>query len=94
MCEMLGTTPVEEEIPIEYDDLPIEVQEVLGVYKLLKDDFEYVNGNYLGKSLVGIKDIFDLCNIPESQRLFTLELIFLLDSLRAEEYARQKPTSK
>ena len=35
MCNQLGTEPLEHEIPVELDDLPLEVQQALLVYRLL-----------------------------------------------------------
>ena len=35
MCEMLGSQPVDSEIPVELDDFPVEVQQAFLVYKQL-----------------------------------------------------------
>jgi hypothetical protein len=90
MCEMLGTEPVDSEIPVEYEDFPIEIQEVFQVYKLLQDNWDYFNGTYIGKSLHSIKDILKICNVPEDQSIFFIETIALLDSFRREEYAQHR----
>ncbi len=94
MCEMLGSEPIDSEIPVELDDLPIEVQESITVYRLLKDEWDFVNGNYLGKSLLGLQDIFNICKIADGDRMFTLEIINLLDSIRSEHYASKKTSKK
>ena len=31
MCEALGNDPVESEIPVELDDFPLEIQELLNM---------------------------------------------------------------
>ena len=49
MCEMMGTTPIEDEIPIELEDFPDTIQTALAVYSFLRDDWDSVNGEYLGK---------------------------------------------
>ena len=60
MCEQLGEEPVEENIPVEYDDLSVDVQQALATYNLLRDEWEGFNGLYLGKSLIGISEIFEI----------------------------------
>lgn len=93
MCEMLNTDPIDSEIPVDYEDFPIEIQEVFQVYSLLQDNWDYVNGAYIGKSLYGIRDILDICGISDSQALFFIQTIALLDSFRREEYAIQRKAS-
>lgn len=83
MCRQLGTEPIEEEIPVEIDDLPLEVQQALLVYRMLKDDWEGFNGLYLGKSLVGLIEILNFVEIEQSERKLILTLIQLIDSIRS-----------
>lgn len=83
MCRQLGTEPIEEEIPVEIDDLPLEVQQALLVYRMLKDDWEGFNGLYLGKSLVGLIEILNFVEIEQSDRKLILTLIQLIDSIRS-----------
>jgi hypothetical protein len=51
MCEMLGSEPLEDEIPIEIDDFPGLVQEALHLYSYLSDIWEGMSGTYMGKDL-------------------------------------------
>lgn len=91
MCEMLGSEPVEEEIPVEYDDLLVDVQEALNIYHKLKDEWDTMNGTYLGKSYAGINDIFDILEVPLEDRKTIFNLIGMIDRHRSEAIAANKP---
>jgi hypothetical protein len=90
MCENLGSEPVEEEIPVEFDDFPLEVQTALSIYKILRDEWEFVGGNYLGKNINGIFEVFDAYDIEPCDKRFYLELIHMIDSVRIDEIRKQK----
>jgi len=92
MCEALGTTPIESEIPVEYDDFSLEIQEVLEIYRLLKDDWDTMNGNYLGKSFLGILDIFTIMEVDPADRKIYLSLLHMIDSIRSAEIKKLKPS--
>ena len=49
MCDMLGSEPIEEEIPLELDDFPELVQQAFVIYGMLSDIWEGMSGSYLGK---------------------------------------------
>ena len=91
MCEALGTAPVEEEIPIELEDFSPEAQELIEIYGMLRDDWDGMNGVYLGKSFVGISEIFDMMNIEKVDRKFYFSLLKSFDSIRQEEIQKLKP---
>ena len=93
MCEALGSTPIESEVPIEFDDLFIQVQHALLVYNTLRDDWDHINGTYLGKQLVGIWDIFTIHEIPANEQKDLLNIINLLDKARIK-LANNKPANK
>lgn len=91
MCEALGTEPLEEEIPIEIVDFPLEIQEVLEIYRMLRDDWDMVNGNYMGKQFSGISELFDIMEVNTLDRKLYLTLLHTVDSIRADEIRKQKP---
>lgn len=91
MCEALGSDPVEEEIPVDYEDLFIDVQEALSIYHKLKDDWDTVNGNYLGKSYAGILDILTILEVPVEDRKTVYDLIGIIDKHRSKAIADSKP---
>lgn len=92
MCDMLGEAVIEENIPVEYVDLPIEVQHAMSVYNLLKDEWDGFNGIYMGKSLIGITEILELSGVEIPDRQFIVMLVKLIDRIRQEETnKKQKP---
>ena len=95
MCEMLGSEPLAEEIPVEYEDLLVDVQEAMGIYSKLRDEWDTMNGVYLGKSYSGILDIFEILGVLPEDRKTVFNLIAMIDSIRSAVLAENKPkTSK
>lgn len=90
MCEMLGNDPVESEVPVEFDDFPLEVQQAFNVYRMLRDEWDTMNGNYLGKSLIGIKDVLEATEIEQSDQKFIIMLIRMIDNVRSDEINNKK----
>lgn len=96
MCTELGTEPVEAEIPVEEDDFPLEMQQAWLIYKVLRDDWDYMNGNYIGKNLNGIFDLFKVYDLDIADYKFYLELLHLIDKVRSDQIrlqTQQKPTT-
>jgi hypothetical protein len=91
MCEMLGSDPVEEEIPIEYDDLPLEVQEAFQVYNILTDSWEGMSGTYMGKNYSGIYDIMNILGIED--KVTTLRIVEYIDYFRRDSLNSKKSKS-
>lgn len=91
MCEMLGSEPVEEEIPVEMDDFPAEVQGAIGVYYRLRDEWDSMSGTYMGKSYAGLQDMFNILEIPSEDRKWTLDWIATMDNVRAKSIRDSKP---
>lgn len=89
MCEALQSEPLDEEIPVEYDDLALEVQEALNVYSKLKDEWDAMNGVYLGKNFNGVLDIFDIYEITDKKG--TLDIILIIDKCRAKAIEAKRP---
>ena len=91
MCEALGSEPIAEEIPVEVADFPVEVQEVLEIYRMLQDSWDTMNGNYLGKQFIGISDLFDIAEVDPVDRKAYLTLLHIVDNIRAEGIRKLKP---
>lgn len=94
MCEALGNEPTESEIPVELDDFPLEIQEILELYKFLKDEWETMNGVYLGKNFTGIKEVFDIFEIDIRDRKFYMSMLYIVDSIRSKEIKKHQATTK
>jgi len=94
MCEVLGSEPVESEIPVEFDDFPLEVQQAFNAYRMLRDEWDTMSGIYLGKSLIGIRDVLEATEIELSDQKFIIMLIRLIDNVRSEEINNKKKTQE
>lgn len=94
MCEALGSEPIEEEIPVEYSDFPAEVQEAIGVYHRLRDEWDTMNGNYMGKSFAGLRDILDILEVDFADRRLVLDWVGVMDATRAQAISDAKPKTK
>lgn len=94
MCEMLGTEPDPSQIPVEFDDLPDIAQTALSIYKILRDDWDYMNGVYKGKDLNSILGIFDLYSIPEDERKTLYLIILHIDNVRVEDHRKKSKAKK
>lgn len=89
MCEIYGTEPKEDEIPVEFDDLLDEIQEAILVYNMLQDNWDTMNGNYLGKHYTSIGEIFNIAGVEDKQCCFAI--IQLLDKERSKIINSKKP---
>ena len=92
MCEMLGSEPLEEQIPVELADLPLEVQEAYRVYVLLNDNWDSFGGNYLGKNMSGLLDIMNILEIED--KVTILNIIQILDRNRMNQVQAQIKAQK
>lgn len=90
MCEMLGNDPIDSEIPVEFEDFPIEMQQAFNVYRMLRDEWDAMSGSYLGKSLIGIKDVLEATEVEPSEHKFVIMLIRMIDTVRSEEINNKK----
>lgn len=94
LCEVMGNQPVEEEIPVEFDDFPLEVQQAFAVYRMLRDEWDTMNGLYLGKSLIGIKDVLEATEIEPDEQKFIIVLVRMIDNVRSNEINTKKLSEK
>lgn len=91
MCELLGNQPIDSEIPVEYDDFPVEVQEAIRIYNNLQDNWDYMGGNYIGKNLNGFKDILSIFEVDPQDYRAVYELIMRIDRIRSKSIQDSKP---
>lgn len=90
MCEALGSEPVESEIPAELADFPDIIQNVFSLYYILRDDWDTMNGIYLGKNYSGILDTFEIYEVEKADRKFYLEWLMVIDSARSNILAASR----
>lgn len=91
ICDQLGTEPISEEIPIDFEDFPPELQESLSIYHRLRDEWEGFSGSYMGKNFAGLIDILDIYQIDAENRQNTLDWILIIDRVRSKCIADAKP---
>jgi len=89
MCEMLNSEPLEEEIPVEREDLFYETQVVFELYDILPSKWEGFSGQYMGKDLLLLPIIFKEFKTPKSIRRYAWKIIPIIDNYVAEDIAKQ-----
>lgn len=92
MCEMMGTEPTEEEMPVELEDLHDEVQEAFSVYTMLTDIWDSMGGSYIGKQMAGISDIMDIMGVEDKRAC--LYILSIIDRTRSKLINSKKKPSK
>lgn len=84
ICEQMGSEPIEEEIPVEMDDFPVEIQQVLNIYFKLRDEWDGMSGSYMGKSYAGLGDILDIHGIEKADKEYVLDWLTIIDRIRSK----------
>lgn len=98
MCEMLGSEPVSEEIPVELDDLPELVQQAFTIYGMLSDKWDSMGGSYLGKDYALVFSLLDLYGVADKQEVllvvdFLRHIDFIRSNIIQEKQKATKPTN-
>jgi hypothetical protein len=91
MCEAMGTEPLDSEIPWDLEDFPHEVQQTITIYYKLRDEWDTMNGLYLGKSYTGLAEILDIFEVDKCDRKHFLEWLTILDNARSKAIEASKP---
>lgn len=94
ICAAMGNEPVEEEIPVDFEDFYTDVQEAFLIYSKLKDVWDGFSGSYLGKNFAGIKDIFEILEVPREDWKSVFDLINLIDHYRSEHIRKELDTKR
>jgi hypothetical protein len=92
MCEALGSEPIEEEIPVEFSDLPLDIQETYCIYAMMQDIWEPMSGSYIGKNYSGLSDILDIMEVDDKRTM--LFLIEAIDRFRKKSIAAQRANNE
>jgi len=95
ICETLGNEPLEEEIPIEFTDFPAIIQQTFSIYGMLRDIWDPMGGNYLGKDMSSVFDFFKLYEIDKEEQILQISFLQYIDAARSKLIASKKaPTTK
>jgi hypothetical protein len=89
MCEMMGSEPVDSEIPVEIEDFPELVIQCFLIYRILPDIWDTMNGNYLGKDYSLIFSLFKLYSLDESEHLLSIGFLQEMDTCRGKVIAEK-----
>lgn len=84
MCEMLGSEPVDSEIPVDLEDFPDIIQTCFSIYSVLADQWDTMGGNYLGKDYSIVFQLFEVYDIEPEQYLFCLNALQQMDGCRSK----------
>jgi hypothetical protein len=68
----MGVEPKEEDIPKDPSTFSLEAQQALVLMNALPDNWEGMNGVWLGKNYTGLFDIMDLYKIDDKREVFEL----------------------
>lgn len=90
MCEMMNEPVIESEIPVDFEDFALEVQQAFGVYRMLRDEWDTMSGSYLGKSLIGIRDLLEATEVELQDQKFIIMLVRMIDEVRSDEINKKK----
>ena len=94
MCDQLGSEPIESEIPMDFSDLVLEVQEAFQIYNSLQDCWDYMGGNYIGKNFNYIEIIFKMYGVEPEMHKTYMELLLEIDRTRSKQILDSKPKDK
>lgn len=89
MCEVMGSEPIESEIPVDYEDLNLDIQQGLEIYNMLQDQWNTMDGTYMGKNYSGALDIMGLFEIVDKKTTFNL--LRKIDEYRAKAMKLKNP---
>lgn len=92
MCEMMNSEPIEEQIPLDFEDLFLEAQLAFSIYYKLRDEWDGFNGNYLGKNYSGLLDLFTILEVPVEDHKTMYSIIGIIDFYRSKLIQSKKPT--
>ena len=92
MCEQMGWEPKEEELPQDGTNLSLECQQALTILNALPDNWEGMNGTWLGKDYSGLSAVMDIYEVESRREVF--ELLKEAESIVGKYYAQQSKSRK
>ena len=92
MCEQMGWEPKEEDLPQDGSNLSLECQQALTILNALPDNWEGMNGTWLGKDYSGLSAVMDIYEIESRREVF--ELLKEAESMLGKYYAQQTKSRK
>lgn len=95
MCEALGSDPVDSETPVDFEDLPLTVQQILEIYSYLPDRWEGMSGTFMGKDYTIAFELFKTFKVKlASNRKLYLRIMSGIDSIRSAIISAKNESKK
>ena len=88
ICEQMGVEPKEEDIPKDPSTFSLEAQQALVLLNSLPDNWDGMNGVWLGKDYSGLQDIIDIYEISKKREVF--ELLKVCEEQLGKYYAQKR----
>ena len=88
----MGWEPKEEELPQDGTNLSLECQQALTILNALPDNWEGMNGTWLGKDYSGLGTVMGIYEIESRREVF--ELLKEAESVLGKYYAQQAKSRK
>lgn len=82
ICKEMGEEPIEEKTPPDFDDFPDKIQDILVMYSIFPSQFEYMNGNYIGKDYNLLEYLFNMFDVED--KLDTIGLLKEIDQINSD----------
>lgn len=84
----MGVEPKEEDVPKDPSTFSLEAQQALVVMNALPDNWDGMNGVWLGKDYSGLGDILDIFEIASKREVF--ELLKVCEDELSKYYAQKR----
>lgn len=84
----MGVEPKEEDIPKDPSTFSLEAQQALVVMNALPDNWDGMNGVWLGKDYSGLGDILDIFEISSKREVF--ELLKICEAELSKYYTQKR----
>ena len=94
MCEMLHSEPIESETPVELSDFPYEVRTCFNIYSLLRDIWDTMSGQYMGKDYSNIFEYYKMYMIEPADYLFYTSMLQEIDAARSNILASKRAAAQ
>ena len=89
VCEQMGTEIVEDEIPVDIQDLAIQVQNAMAMFGMLPDRIGEMSGAYYGKDFNTLEMLYNFFDVDRRDWLLYLEIIQYCSARYGELIARK-----
>jgi hypothetical protein len=86
MCEQMGTEPSAEDMPVDFEDFPPDIQMYIHILHLLPARFDGFSGHYFGKDFGLLDDYFKFFDITDVQeKRYALEIVSIYNNIETKQ---------